>query len=141
MRADPPGRPSVFAGERFSEQSDRFTAPALPHRQSHLIDPFVKVRPGGVLVQLVLEADLILPSRAVGGPGLVESVGGSIKDQRVVAILGGIGQVVVLLYVMPSRRPVRTRDRIKKPSSALAIPRCPVAVSKVALGAGHELVA
>lgn len=33
--------------------------PASPHRQSHLIDPFVKRSTAGVLVELVLETDPI----------------------------------------------------------------------------------
>jgi hypothetical protein len=48
---------------------------ALPHRQSHVIDPFVKWSAGGILVQLVLNADHIRPSSSVNVPGLIESIG------------------------------------------------------------------
>lgn len=53
-----------------------FSAPprALPHRQIHVIDPFVKWSAAGVLVQLELDADHIRPRGIVDVPGLVQSV-------------------------------------------------------------------
>jgi hypothetical protein len=67
----------------------------LPHRQSHVIDPFVKWSTGGILVQLELDADHIRPSGIVDVPGLIDSVGFTIYDQGVVAILGGIDALLV----------------------------------------------
>lgn len=114
---------------------------ASPHSQSHLVDPFVKWSTARVLVQLVLEADLILPSGTVDVPGLIEAVGYTIEDQRIVAILRGIiDELIVLLDVVPARRPVRTSDPVEDPSSAVAIPRRPVAISKVALAADHKFL-
>ena len=114
---------------------------ALPHRQIHVIDPFVKWSTGGILVQLELDADHIRPGGIVDGPGLIESVGLTIDDQRVVAILRGIDALNVPLDVVPAGRPVRTSDSIENPTIALAIPGRPVAVSKVALAADHEFLA
>src|SRR6185437_15180426 len=114
---------------------------ALPLRQSHVIDPFVKWSTGGILVQLVLDAGLILPRGRVDRPSLIESVSSTVEDERVVAILRGTGALNVPLNVVPARRPVRARDSIQNPSIALAIPRGPVAISKVALGTDHEFVA
>lgn len=106
-----------------------------------MIDPFVKWSTGGILVQLELDADHIRPSGRVDRPGLIESVRITIENQRVVAVLRCIEALKVPLDVVPARRPVRTRDSIQNPTIALAIPGRPVAVSKVALAADHELAA
>jgi len=96
---------------------------------------------GGILVQLVLDADHIRPGGVVEGPGLVESVCMTVKYECVVAILRGTDALVVPLNVVPAGRPVRTGDSIENPGTALAIPGRPVAVSKVALAADHEFLA
>ena len=114
---------------------------ALPHSQSHLIDPFVKRGTCRILVQLVLEADLILPRGRVDRPGLVESVTNTVKDQCVVTIPRRADELFIPLNVVPARCPVRTRNSVEDPSITLAIPRGPVAVSKVALRADHEFFA
>lgn len=114
---------------------------ALPHRQGHVVDPFVKWSGAGVLVQLILDADHIGPRGVVGGPGLIEPVGLAIEDQRVVAILRGADALNVPLDVVPAGRPVRARNSIENPTIALAVPGGPVAVSKVALAADHEFFA
>ena len=114
---------------------------ALPHGQSHFIDPFVKRSASGIVVQLELQADLICPGSTVDVPGLIDSVRCAIKDQRIVAILRGIDELIVPLHVVPTRRPVRTRDSVEDPSLAVAIPGRPVPVSEVALAADHKFVA
>ena len=121
--------------------TDNHPALALPHRQSHVIDPFVKWSTGGILVQLVLDADHIRPSGIVDGPGLIESVGLTIEDQGVVPILRRTDALKVPLNVVPARRLVRTRNSIENPTTALTIPGGPVAISKVALAADHEFLA
>jgi hypothetical protein len=98
--------------------------------------------PGGVLIQLVLDADHIRPGGIVNRPGLVESVRLTIDDQRVVAILRGVDALFVPLDVVPGiRRPARTSDSIEDPTIARTIPCSPVAVAKVALAADHVLFA
>ena len=95
---------------------------------------------GGVLVQLVLDADHIRPRGIVDRPGLVESVVLTIDNQRVVAILRGADSLNVPLDMVPGiRRPARTSDSIENPTIACTIPGRPVAVAKVALAADHEL--
>src|ERR1700733_503401 len=104
----------------------------LPHCQIHVIDPFMNRSAGGILVQLVLDADHIRPRGIVDRPGLVESVGLTIDDQRVVAILRGADALNVPLDVVPGiRRPARASDSIEDPTIARTIPGRPVAVAKV----------
>jgi hypothetical protein len=74
---------------------------ALPHR--YLIDPFLKRSTEGILVQLELDAGHIRRSSIVEVPGLIESVGLTIEDQRVVAILRGTDAIKVSLNVVPAR--------------------------------------
>jgi hypothetical protein len=59
-----------------------------------MIHPFVKRSCGGILVQLELNADHILPGGGVDIPCLIESVGRTIEDQRVVVPFW-------LLYALP----------------------------------------
>src|SRR6202042_683744 len=110
--------------------------------QIHVIDPFMNRSAGGILVQLVLDADHIRPRGIVDRPGLVESVGLTIDDQRVVAILRGADALNVPLDVVPGiRRPARASDSIEDPTIARTIPGRPVAVAEVALASDHELFA
>ena len=115
---------------------------ASPHRQGYVVDPFMKWSSRGVLVQLELDADLIRPISRVGIPSLIKGIDCTIQDQRIVAILRGIiDELVVLLNVVPPGRPVRAGGSIEKPSVAVAVPCRPVAISIVALAAGHEFFA
>ena len=134
-------RQSCFRCRLLADAQSLWASGALPLRQSHIVNPFVKRSTGGILVQLVLNPGLILPGGRVDRPGLIESVASTVEDECVVAILRGTGALNVPLNVVPARRPVRTRNPIENPSIALAIPRGPVAISKVALGADHEFLA
>ena len=76
---------------------------------------------GGILVQLVLDADHIRPSGGVDVPGLIESVCLTVEHECVVTILRGIEALIVPLNVVPARRPVRTRNSIQNPGIAQQI--------------------
>src|SRR6185503_18305196 len=70
---------------------------ASPDRQSYVVDPLVKWSAAGVLIQLKLNADHILPGGTAEVPALVEPVRFPIEDQRVVAILCGTDALEVPL--------------------------------------------
>ena len=80
-----------------------FYVRALPHGQSDVIDPLVQWSAGGILVQLVLDADHIRPGGIVGVPGLIESVAVTVQNERVVAILRGADALKIPLNVVPTR--------------------------------------
>ena len=60
-----------FAGLGLHPRNVNLGAVGLPHRQSHFIHPFVKWSTGGILVQLILDTDHILPSGSVDRPSLI----------------------------------------------------------------------